>query len=76
MANRRRLNFIFSQPDELRTGIQRTEGRDELYDLQESAMLDWFMRTSDTVPVGGDPRRFPSTPHIDGRPVKGDHALA
>ncbi len=34
-------------------GMQETKS-----DL-ESAMLDWFMRTSDTVPVGGDPRGFP-----------------
>ena len=33
--------------------------RDTKADL-EGAMLDWFMRTSDTVPVGGDPRRFPA----------------
>lgn len=102
MADRRPLNFIFCQPDEMRAEslacIQRTEGQDALYDPQdgpretrnrvdepgvqtakadlESAMLDRFMKTPDTVPVGREPRRFPSTPHLDGRPVKGDHALA
>ena len=27
----------------------------------ERQMLDWFLRTSDTVPVGGDRRKFPPT---------------
>ena len=40
----------------------------------ERPMLDWFIRTSDTVPRGGDPGNFPSTPHLGGCPVTEDRS--
>ena len=56
-------------PKELRNRIDDPDMGAVKADL-ESAMLDWFMRTSDTVPVGGDRRRFPAERHLDGHPVE------
>lgn len=45
--DRQELRNLIDDP-----GMQETKS-----DLERS-MLDWFMKTSDTVPVGGDPRGF------------------
>jgi len=124
MTNRRRLNFIFSQPDETPAessacygrpligtpnhdrlaaegvrfdqshvqNAQRSPSRVSMQDdpretrnligdpdvqtAKAELKLDRSMRTSDTVPVGGDPGRLPFTRDRDGRPVTGEHALA
>ncbi|MYD97755.1 MAG: sulfatase-like hydrolase/transferase [Gammaproteobacteria bacterium] len=58
-AGRHELYDLQEDPGELRNLIDEPGMRETKVDL-EGAMLDWFMRTSDTVPVGGDPRRFPA----------------
>ena len=52
------LYDLENDPRELENLIDDPGMQETKSDL-ESAMLDWFMRTSDTVPVGGDPRGFP-----------------
>ena len=52
------LYDLENDPRELENLIDDPGMQDTKSDL-ESAMLDWYMRTSDTVPVGGDPRGFP-----------------
>jgi len=52
------LYDLKNDPRELTNLIDDPAMQDTKADL-ESAMLDWFIRTSDTVPVGGDPRGFP-----------------
>ncbi len=52
------LYDLENDPRELKNLIDDPGMQETKSDL-ESAMLDWFMRTSDTVPVGGDPRGFP-----------------
>jgi choline-sulfatase len=52
------LYDLEDDPRELKNLIDDPGMQETKSDL-ESAMLDWFMRTSDTVPVGGDPRGFP-----------------
>ena len=56
-AGRHELYDLENDPRELRNLIDEP-GMREIRSELETAMLDWFMRTSDTVPVGGDPRRF------------------
>ena len=60
------LYDLQEDPGELRNPIDEPGMQDIRADL-ERAMLDWFMRTSDTVPVGGDPRKFPAV-SIGARP--------
>ncbi len=52
------LYDLENDPRELENLIDDPGMQETKSDL-ESAMLDWYMRTSDTVPVGGDPRGFP-----------------
>lgn len=52
------LYDLENDPRELENLIDDPGMQETKSDL-ESAMLNWFMRTSDTVPVGGDPRGFP-----------------
>ena len=52
------LYDLENDPRELKNLIDDPGMQETKSDL-ESAMLDWYMRTSDTVPVGGDPRGFP-----------------
>ncbi len=56
-AGRDELYDLENDPLELRNLIDEPGMREVRSELGTS-MLDWFMRTSDTVPVGGDPRRF------------------
>ena len=53
------LYDLGKDPQELRNLIDEPGMRETKADL-ERAMLDWFMRTSDTVPLARDPRKFPS----------------
>ena len=57
-AGQDELYDLENDPRELENLIDDPGMQDTKSDL-ESAMLDWYMRTSDTVPVGGDPRGFP-----------------
>ena len=57
-AGQDELYDLENDPRELKNLIDDPGMQETKSDL-ESAMLDWFMRTSDTVPVGGDPRGFP-----------------
>ena len=52
------LYDLENDPRELENLIDDPGMQETKSDL-ERAMLDWYMRTSDTVPVGGDPRGFP-----------------
>ena len=54
------LYDLRDDPRELNNRIDDPGMRSVKADL-ESSMLDWFMETSDTVPVGRDPRRFRGT---------------
>ena len=58
-AGQDELYDLGNDPQELRNLIDEPGMRETKADL-ERAMLDWFMRTSDTVPLGRDPRQFPS----------------
>ncbi|MDE2831626.1 MAG: sulfatase-like hydrolase/transferase [Gemmatimonadota bacterium] len=57
-AGQDELYDLENDPRELKNLIDDPGMQETKSDL-ESAMLDWYMRTSDTVPVGGDPRGFP-----------------
>lgn len=57
-AGQDELYDLENDPRELENLIDDPGMQETKSDL-ESAMLDWYMRTSDTVPVGGDPRGFP-----------------
>ena len=57
-AGQDELYDLENDPRELKNLIDDPGMQETKSDL-ESAMLDWFMRTSDTVPMGGDPRGFP-----------------
>lgn len=52
------LYDLENDPRELENLIDDPGMQETKSDL-ERAMLDWYMRTSDTVPVDGDPRGFP-----------------
>ena len=53
------LYDLVADPSETHNLIDEPSLRDTKRDL-ENSMLEWFIETSDTVPVGRDPRRFPS----------------
>ncbi|MDE2722396.1 MAG: sulfatase-like hydrolase/transferase [Gemmatimonadetes bacterium] len=57
-AGQDELYDLENDPRELENLIDDSGMQETKSDL-ERAMLDWFMKTSDTVPVGGDPRGFP-----------------
>ena len=57
-AGQDELYDLENDPRELENLID-DPGMQETKSYLERSMLDWFMRTSDTVPVGGDPRGFP-----------------
>ena len=57
-AGQDELYDLENDPRELENLIDDPGMQETKSDL-ERAMLDWFMKTSDTVPVGGDPRGFP-----------------
>ena len=57
-AGQDELYDLENDPRELENLIDDPGMQETKSDL-ERAMLDWYMRTSDTVPVGGDPRGFP-----------------
>ena len=56
-AGQDELYDLQSDPRELKNLIDDPGMRETRSDL-EASMLDWFMKTSDTVPVRGDPRGF------------------
>ena len=56
-AGQDELYDLKNDPRELENLIDDPGMQETKLDLERS-MLDWFMRTSDTVPVGGDPRGF------------------
>ena len=56
-AGQDELYDLKNDPRELKNLIDDPGMQETRLDLERS-MLDWFMRTSDTVPVGGDPRGF------------------
>ena len=56
-AGQDELYDLGSDPQELKNRIDDPDMQ-ETRSYLETSMLDWFMRTSDTVPVGGDRRRF------------------
>ncbi len=51
------LYDLSDDPQELRNQIDEPS-MSEVRQMLESTLLDWFMKTSDTVPVGQDSRRF------------------
>ena len=51
------LYDLDDDPQELRNQIDEP-GMSEVRQMLESTLFDWFMKTSDTVPVGQDSRRF------------------
>ena len=53
------LYDLVANPGETHNLVDEPSLRDTKRDL-ENSMLEWFIETSDTVPVGRDPRRFPS----------------
>lgn len=57
-AGQDELYDLQDDPRELRNLIDDPAMRETRADL-EGSMLDWFMRTSDTVPVERDARKFP-----------------
>ncbi len=57
-AGQDELYDLENDPRELENLIDDPGMQETKSDL-ERAMLDWFMKTSDTVSVGGDPRGFP-----------------
>ena len=56
-AGQDELYDLLNDPQELKNRID-DPGMQETRSYLEASMLDWYMRTSDTVPVGGDRRRF------------------